>query len=288
MEHFVQTRYQTMLESLHGIPEVKNLAVRNPGTVVTAALCDLKEFFQVNPFNGPDSQIQFFKYEKPKFYGEYIYAFELFTIVSNRPIGEDSTIRSYYEQELRFIKRFFDQYRFLYQYYLLDGMELDKNYFLPGNKITELLLPEAPDTDPDFSTPGDFLFAKFLAYERAQEYLINLLYPSADREKPQKALNWTGDKINLIEIAYGIYDTAQINNGDVDIIDIISSLEELLNVNLSRHYRIFSEMKNRKSVSPTRYLDHMGEMVKQHLTAGDAFRPRVPDVVSGSKSNHKK
>jgi hypothetical protein len=165
---------------------------------------------------------------------------------------------------------------------------MDNAYFLPGSTITDLILPEAPDADPEFSTPGDFLFAKFLAYERVQEYLINQLYPSEGKEKRKKILNWTGDKINLIEIAYGIYDTAQINHGDVDLIDIVSWLEESLAISLDRHYRIFSEMKNRKSVSPTRYLDHMGEMVKQHLTAGDAFRPRLPDVVSGSKPNHKK
>ncbi|MGZ3751865.1 MAG: RteC domain-containing protein [Flavisolibacter sp.] len=291
MEHYVKTLYQTLLNSLDGIPDVKNLAVKNPATVaehVNSSLRDLKSFFIENPFHDQNAQIHFFKYEKPKFYGEYIYALELFTIASNKPHGEDTVIKNYYEQELRFIKRFFDQNRFLYQYYLLDGMEMDSIYFLPGDKLTDMLLPEAPDTDPQFSTPGDFLFSKFLAYERIQEHLINLLFPSGAKEKRKKILNWTGDKINLIEIAYGIYDTAQINHGDVDIVDIISSLEELLNVNLSRHYRIFSEMKNRKSVSPTRYLDHMSEMLKQHLTAGDAFLPRAPVAVSGSKSSYKK
>jgi hypothetical protein len=94
--------------------------------------------------------------------------------------------------------------------------------------------------------------------------------------------------MNLVEIAYGIHDTAQINNGDVDIKDIIAWLEESLNVNLSRHYRMFSEMKKRKSVSPTRYIDHMGDMVKRHLLEGDAFRPQAPKQVSGSKSARKK
>src|SRR5207253_2332354 len=151
--------------------------------------------------------------------------------------------------ELRFIKRFFDQYRFLYQYYLLDGIEMDNIYFLPGNKDTDILLPEAPDVDPEFSTPGDFIFAKFFALERIQEYLMNLLYPHANGNNSGYKSNstlfkWTGDKINLIELAYGIYITAQVNDGEANVIDIITWLENSFQVHLGRYFQIFSEIKN--------------------------------------------
>ena len=296
MEHFVQTRYQNLLKLVDGIPEVKNIAVKNPGAVaelVKFALRDLKNYFEDKPFPDLNAQIQFFKYEKPKFYGEYIYAFELFTIVSNKPHGEETVIKNYYEQELRFIKRFFDQYRFLYQYYLLDGIEMDNTYFLPGKKIKDLLLPEAPDADPEFSTPGDFLFAKFLALERIQEYLMDQLYPRdrmnhSDRKNGSGYFRWTGDKINLIELAYGIYMTAQVNDGEANVTDIITWLENSFQVHLGRYFQMFSEIKNRKSVSKTRYLDHMTKLIRLYIENGDAFTPQKPKPVSGSKSTYKK
>jgi hypothetical protein len=291
MEQFVQKRYQTLSNTLNLIPEMKNLSVKNPGIVADAvklALSDLKIHFAENPFADQNEQIQFFKYEKPKFYGEYIYALELFTIESNKPHAEETIIKKYYEHELHFIKRFFDQYRFLYQYYLLDGMELDAIYFIPGRKNKDLLIPEAPDADLEFSTPGDFLFAKFLALERIQEYLMKLLYPvsnpaNSDLGRANNTLRWTGDKINLVELAYGIYNTAQVSDGQAHIIDIISWLENSFQVKLSRYFQMFAEIKNRKSVSKTRYLDHMSKMISLYIEQGDAFVPQKPKPVSGSK-----
>ncbi|MDB5143385.1 MAG: RteC protein [Mucilaginibacter sp.] len=290
MKQFVQDRYQSLLIAVAEMPELKNLPVKNPGAIaeqVKQALVDLKSYFTENPFFDQSEQIQFFKYEKPAFYSEYIYAAELFTIESNKPITEETVIRSYYEQELRFIKRFFDQNRFLYQYYLLDGIELDIIYFTPGVKNTDVPLPEAADPDPAFFAPGDFIFSKFMALERVQNYLINLLYPPTGNEKrgPNAgvSLRWTGDKINLVELAYGIYNAAQVNDGEVHIVDIIAWLEKSFQVNLSRYFQMFSEIKNRKAVSKTRFLDHMGKMINLHIEQGDAFVPQKPRTVSGSK-----
>ncbi len=279
-----------MLNSISEVPELKNFTVKNPvviGELVKAAIHDLKIYCSKNPFAGQNEEIQFFKYDKPAFYSEYIYALEVFTIESNKPQADETVVRNYYEQELRFIKRFFDQYRFLYQYYLLDGIELDALYFTSGNKNTDIFLPEAPEPDSGFSSPGDFIFAKFQALERLQDHLINLLYPVTIGGKSCATsfgkLKWTGDKINLIELAYGIYNTAQVNDGEVNIVDIISWLESSFQVRLSRYFQMFSEIKNRKSVSKTRYLDHMSKMISRYIEQGDAFVPEKPKPVSGSK-----
>jgi hypothetical protein len=289
MEKFVQNIYQTFSRSLENTPHLKNLPVRNPGKIVgivRTAMKSLKSHFSENPFADQASEIHFFKYDKPKFFSEYIYELELFTIESNKPFADERVVNSYYEQELSFIRRFFDQHRFLYQYYLLDGNELDEIYFTSGQRHADLLLPQAPDAEPDFSTPADFIFAKFRALERLQDYLMGLLYPAKMRAPytgESNSLRWTGDKINLIELAYGIYNTAQVNDGEINIIDIISWLENSFQVKLSRYFQMFSEIKSRKSVSKTRYLDHMSKMIRQHIEQGNAFVPEKPRPVSGSK-----
>lgn len=291
MEQFSQTRYRDLLETISNLPVLKNFDLKNPANVaevVKKAIDDLKMHFSNYPFPNQFAQVLFFKYEKPKFYSEYVYALELFTIESQRPHADETILKNYYEQELRFVRRFFDQYRFLYQYYLLDGIELDSLYFTPGKKDMDMLLPEAPGACPDFSAPGEFLFAKFIALERLQDYLMALLYPLAKQGYSNimansAPLRWTGDKVNLVELAYGIFNTAQVNDGDVHIADIISWLEKSFGLKLSRYAQMFSEIRNRKSVSKTRYLDHMGKMISLHIEQGDAFIPEKPRPVSGSK-----
>ena len=280
MEHFVQSHYQTLLKSLEVIPDVKNLAVKNPGAVadvVKSALIDLKNYFVKNPFSDQNAQIQFFKYEKPVFYGEYIYALELFTIESNKPHGEKLVVRNYYEQELGFIKRFFDQYRFLYQYYLLDGIELDAIYFTPGSKDTDLFLPDVPDLDSDFSTPGDFLFAKFIALERLQDYLITLLYQTADNQNLVQNgdvanLRWTGETINLVEIAYGIWLTGQVNHGNASITEIVEWLEIHFKVKIGLPFRRWFSISKRKRISQTKFIDEIKEAILKRLDEENSLK----------------
>lgn len=293
MENFVQERYQEFLLSLEQIPNLKNPAVKNPAKiseVVKDALQDLKNHFTVFPFAGPSEQVNFFKYDKPKFYAEYIYGLELFNVESNRPQGDDLVGRNYYEQELKFIRRYFDQYRFLFQYYLLDGHELDEQLFTINAVESDWLFP-SPEPDRTFSTAADFMFAKFLALERLQEYLISLIYPastfSATSSILPHSLRWTGDKINLIELAYGIHNAAQVNDGLVSVGEIIAWLEASFQTKLSRYPQMYSEIKGRKSVSKTRFLDHMSSVINRHIEEGDAFVPQKPRPVSGSKSERK-
>ncbi|WP_183580224.1 RteC domain-containing protein [Mucilaginibacter sp. X5P1] len=252
------------------------------------SLKKLKDFVKETPFENQLEEIRFFKYEKPRFVAEQIYALEIYTIETGKPLGDELLIRNFYEQELRFIKRYFIQYQFLYQYYQLDACDLDHLFFVRGAKPSDILIPEAPGLDPVFSTSCDYLFAKFMAYERIQDYIMDCLYGQGKAyqsftSKKGRSLTWTGDKSNLIELAYAIYDTLQINNGEVDISDIIDWLEQSLQVNLGRYYKRFSEIKMRKNISRTRYLDFMVEMIVKHMEEGDGFQPQPLKAVSGSK-----
>ncbi len=293
MNEFAKTSYFTMKEELVLFSELGIQPIRRLAGVLNCindALNQLRTFLKEYQFKDQESEIYFFKYDKPKFFCEQIYAKEIYTIEIARPHGDELLLKNFYEQELKYIKRFFIQYQFLYQYYQLDASDLDHLFFVRGAKPSDLLLPETPDLDPLFSTSCDYLFSKFMAYEKIQDYLINCLYGPIDNLQrlgvsgKNKILKWTGNKADLVELAYGIYDTLQINNGDVDIADIIDWLEKSLQINLGRYYQCFSEIKNRKSISKTHFLDHMLTMLSQHIEEGDAFKPRKPKNVSGSKS----
>ncbi|MBS1529739.1 MAG: RteC domain-containing protein [Bacteroidetes bacterium] len=281
-----------MQEDLTVYADLGTLPVRRLTSAISAigaALEKLKDQLRQNSLTDQRQEIDFFKNDKPMFVAEQVYAIEIYTIETGKPLVDDQLIRTYYEGELRYIKRFFMQHQFLYQYYQLGATELDHLFFVRGARPTDIILPDAPGLDPNFSTAADSLFARFMAFEKVQNYLMDCLYGQGSvaqpyRSKKGRPLEWTGDKSNLVELAYAIYDTMQINNGEVDISDIIDWLENTLHVSLGRYYKRFAEMKLRKNVSRTRFIDHMREMLLRHMDESDAFKPVPPAPVSGSKA----
>ncbi len=258
--------------------------------IIQEALGSLRSLLDAHAFKDEQEEIDFFKNHKPRFVSERILAFEKFTIETNIPRGDDGALANFYEQEMKVLKRFFGQYQFMYQYYILGASDLDHLLFLRNAVPSGILMPEIPAEEPEFSTAADYLFAKFMAYERLQDDLMDSLYGKAGRSpgfltKKGRKLQWTGDKTNLVELAYGIYDTKQLNNGDIEITDIISWLETTLEVDAGRFYQVFADIKARKSVSRTRYLDHMRVMLLKHIEEGDAFIPAKPQNVSGSRDS---
>lgn len=270
MDNFVQNIYLQLQTELKQIPEVKNVAVKNPvmvGERVRKSIQELKIHFSTEPFTDTNREISFFKYDKPAIIAEFIYAQEHYTIEANKPLSSQEAQDHYYTKELGFIKRFFDQYRFLYQYFQLDGREFDDIYFRRGKAPAEVTVPVAPDCDPDFSTAGDFIFAKFMAYERLQEFLIDKLNqpglsPSAIKIADMK---WTGEVINMVELIYGLYLTGQINHGNVSLNELVRWAENFFGVKIGVIQRRFAEIQSRKRIASTRFLDQMKESVQQKI-----------------------
>jgi hypothetical protein len=279
METFTNKKMKALQEEIElyremGIPAAKRLA--GILSAVKGVLKDLRAHIAEHPFPDEAAEIAFFKIVKPKFVAEQLYALELYTLETNRPIGDELALKAYYEFELKHIRRFFKQHRFMHQYYLLDGHELDHLYFVRGAAAPVLTTADLPASDPEFSTTADYLYAKFIAYERLQEYLASLLYPSANTAPvKRKRLPWPGEKTDLIELAYALYCWLRFNKSERTIVEIIEWLEESFGITLPRHYRRFAEIKMRKVPSRTKFLDELRELLTQYMDEGDAWQPKV-------------
>ncbi|HZY37795.1 MAG TPA: RteC domain-containing protein [Mucilaginibacter sp.] len=269
MKENIKTLYDDMIEELSLYSDMGGLPVRRLAgklNVVNRVMADLKKFIGENPFSDQQEEVNFFKYEKPLFVCELLCAHQMFTIETHsRQFTEATLIRNYYEQELKVIKHYFMQHQFLYQYYLLEASELDNILFVRGAEASATLLPETPDLDPEYATKGDHLFAQFLAHEKVQDYLINELYPSSERVRSGKVLHWTGETVNLVELAYGLYLTGQLNNGKATIVEIIKWLEMQFNVDVGNGYRRWHAISNRKRITPTKFIDQMREAINRKL-----------------------
>jgi hypothetical protein len=247
---------------------------------IRASLKKLKSYLDDHPFSTEDEEIRFFKYVKPDFYQWKIYFNELYTIEENIPFADADAQRLHFENELIYVQRFFREYNFQYQYYKRDANDLDSLYFIRGADNGSVLMPNVPELDASFSTNSDYLFSKIKAFEMLREWLSerinhlkkNLLIsyqPGSDIDE----MRWTGDSINLAELAFGIHRTGQLNNGTASIGAIFRWLEEKFHISIGIPSKRISEIRRRTSISRTRYLDEMIEMVILKLDKEDEYTP---------------
>lgn len=242
-------------------------------TVINKYLALLKSQVLELGFTNAENESIFFKHIKPNFYAYKILECERFRLVINIPSGSIAVLTSYYESELEFIDRFFRMNSFFYQYYKHRMTELDHHYFQRASTPPLISTTEVPELDPEFSSPLDYLFSKFIAYEWLREdigqRLKNLSQPSfaseEDNSKNILKLRWTGDSINLVEVAYGIWLTGQINDGNASISEIIRWMEEHFQLKIGRAHRRWTEISGRKRNSYTKFLERMQESVNSRI-----------------------
>jgi hypothetical protein len=233
-------------------------------------------------FKDKSEEIPIFKHIKPSFYQWQIYYTELYNTETNLPHGDAEKQAAFLEQELLYIERFFRQYAFLYQYYKLNATELDNLYFVRGAEIQSILLPEVPDLDPEFSTSCDYLFSKFKAFEALKDWLQErLLLLRKKNIDPQTLsgnlyagdMKWTGDTIDLAEVGLGFYHTGKLNNGTAGLGEIFRWLEETFHVNIGVPAKRFAELRKRKRLSRTRFLNEMRDSLTLKMESEDEYIP---------------
>lgn len=246
--------------------------------IVQKALAQIKIALNTNGFQDTNEEIWFFKYGKPKVYSFLIFLTERFAIENSMPIVGEKLRRLHLESQLLFINRFFRQNEFMYQYYRLNASDLDSQHFIRKQNSSVIGFAEVPEIDPSFSTVGDYLFSKFMGYERLQEWLkaeIQMYTGSAcDAAKINvKAFRWTGEAVNMVELVYGIYETGQVNEGKISLSELMDFFGQAFQVNISGYFKRFADIKRRKSMSKTRYLDQMQQLVAKRIEDSDAWNP---------------
>lgn len=248
--------------------------------IIRQSLKKLKNFIDDHPFTSDLDEIMFFKDIKPEFYKWQIYFNEIYIIQENIPLTNIETQRQYFENELIFVQRFFRENSFLYEYYKRNANELDNLYFVRGKENISSLMPNLPELDSSFSTSCDYLFSKIKAFEMLKEWLIeriNLItknpFSNFHSGGGSEEMRWTGESINLAELAFGIHRTKQLNNGTASIGAIFRWLEDKLQLNIGIPSKRLSEIRRRTSISRTRFLDEMAESILQKLDKEDEYSP---------------
>ncbi|MGF7079039.1 RteC domain-containing protein [Mucilaginibacter sp. UYCu711] len=246
--------------------------------IVESAIQELNELIAENNFDSPQDEILFFKKLRPEIFALRIEEVFRYNLAVNKPIGTSEIQVKYFEEELKALQSFFRMNSFHYQYYKNGLTNLDHICFLRGAGPLPVPLAEFSETDREFTTPMSNLFARFIAYEHMQYFILEQITPLKYPELMKLPKNggqfldmkWTGDSINIVELAYGIWLTGQLNNGNASLNQIVKWLEANLHVNIGVVQRRFIEIERRKRLSPTKYIDQMRDTIRQKIDRGNS------------------
>lgn len=237
---------------------------------------NIKKQFLKDKTMSLDSEIDFFKNIKPKFTSLYIYHNAIFKIETKMPHGGEKITKKYLNNELKKLKRFFDNNLDFYNYHRTGSSYLDFKYFVRGNYDVSLRLDSFYfEVDHNFSTSHDFKLAKVLAYDRIQVYLetkLSNIGKKLNVEKsqlePKGKMIWTANKVALTELLYALHTKGGFNNGATELKEIASYFEEVFSIDLRQYRRTFLEIRERKS-DRTKFLSTLAVELNKRMEETD-------------------
>jgi hypothetical protein len=251
-----------------------NLLGRLSNTIekVRLKLNELENHIKADPFSSISEEILYFKKVCPMFTSQLIYYSESYNLERSLHLIDKMEWAAFLKEELKAIPAFFKKNSFLYEYHKLNLSELDAVYFSQQASSKSHLLLEFPAINFTAAATSSYTLAKIMALERLKTDITEKLddldtenHPVAKFKPGKNTMQWTGETINLVEVAYGIWLTGQVNNGTASITQIIAFLESRFNVKIGRPYRRWTEVARRKTVSPTKFIDQMKTAIEKRI-----------------------
>ena len=241
-------------------------------------LSDLRTKIQTYVFPTKEDEILFFKVQKPEILGRLLFFYKIYRIETQCPNGSDEVIKGYISRELDNLTYFFNRNLDFYQYYRSHSILYDEYYFVHGKSDLRLCTDSAQfDKDPNFSTGYDYKVAKIIANEMLRIYLnkrlVKLETNTQVEDNLQKCLKYpfrfTGKKVFLIELGYSLVSSGDINNGNVEIKEMMNFLGTVFQVELGDYYAAYIAMKERKK-DRTAYLSRLQESLVKRMDEDDS------------------
>lgn len=197
--------------------DFENLKLSYSDTIIQAiALIEfierkIKELFtclKTYIFESSEAEIYFFKELKPKLISKLIFYKEVLKLESCLPTPKKLKVR-HYEKALDITFQNGKKFKEFKQYYRSKSTCNDFNHFIRNNEKSLIHDCELLNYDERLSTSHDYKLAIIMANDLFSDYVenkieginnsCNLHHPSL-----QSNLNWTGSKIELVELVYAL------------------------------------------------------------------------------------
>lgn len=211
----------------------------------------LREFLSTYTFKDDEEEILFFKKMKPKIEVKSIFYCYIFNIESKSPSQSRKGKIAYYKKQIAKICNYYKVKKDYFNYYKTDNSLLDQYYFLRKN-INIQTFSKFVGLDSMFSTGHDLIFNTIAANEEFNRYLEQRVFelesePAPKELRPDYNLNWTANKVDLVELMYALYASKSVNNGDIDMSKLADAFQRFFNIELGDFYRIYTEIKIRNN-----------------------------------------
>lgn len=225
---------------------------------------ELYSWLKTYVFESLIDEIFFFKELKPKLVSKLIFYKNALNLESNSPVG-NKLKKKYFEKSLNKTYQQAKTDKDFYSYYRSRATNYDEQYFV-RNYEKSIVNGDCSlvNYDENLCSTHDYKVAILIANDLFSVHLedkleeinnsCNLKHPSLKTN-----LNWTGNKIDLIEIIYALHNQKVINGGNIDIKELAVNFGFVFNIDLEENiYRSYVDIKNRKTIK-TKFLNHISD-----------------------------
>jgi len=208
-------------------------------------------------FKSESEEIRYYKIEKPDFmkYGIFLHAVN--EMYLNEPIGFCETKLEFLHNEMNKLRTFQIENNEMYKYYKA----------IETNRDSELFNKHSVKKDIFAVISASFMLEKYLYSERDPRSL-------SEKLKDYPVLKWNGPKVGLVEIIYALAYAGNIEHESKELDYLVKAFENLFDIDLGNHYRIFLDIRNRD------------EPAKLLLSLADILN-KVVDILNENQDNRK-
>jgi len=214
-------------------------------------------------FQSKKNEIEFFKNILPKVYQHYFYYKTILSIENERNLhyfSHELEIEYYINCSLRLTKINEDE-KELIKYIRSNMVHLDKKFFLRKNAKWRTVNLNTTVHNTNTFNSVSFIIGKNNALEFILKYIDDkiqqLKNPTENlHQKPKSKLKWTAAKVLLMELIYGLYLLNVINNGEIELPELVQHFEDFLDIDLKHHRSIIQDIRERK-INKSKFIDQL-------------------------------
>lgn len=201
-----------------------------------------------------EEEILFFKSIKPRFQAEIIFYAKVYKLEQNRPVGSVKKQKKYFNKELKSLRQYFNDDKFIYQYLRSGDTQRDEQFFFKPTPTSTIALYDFDAfTLPSTPIAFDNVVARIKAHELLQAYLVEAIaqlkqvqrtVPTLTKKDDTK-VTFTGPKIDLVLFIYAYQKLGWFGGASLE--SIFNTVNVAFNAGIDNHSRSLQEGMNRKS-----------------------------------------
>ena len=225
---------------------------------------ELYKWLKKYKFDNQEEDIHFFKHLKPKLVSKLIYYKEVLNSEISLP-SDKKSIKKFLDKEINKLDQYSKTNKEFFKYFRSRATNKDFDYFVRNSEnnidVEDCFLV---NFDIRLCSSHDYKVSMLIAnnllctfYENKLENLNKNLESITNNSISN--LNWTGNKIDLIEIIYAFHHQKVINGGNIEIKELAKTLGGVFNIDLEENiYRYYSDIKGRKTIK-TKFLNNLSD-----------------------------